>query len=116
MSICSKCWRVAKGGSGRCVIHERAYQAERNVRPERAKYGGSWKRDSLRARARQPLCIVCGTDQDTSIDHTSGLTVCRSHHPSEAHGGVARLLRRMGPRRRGEQNSESTRDVYPGLT
>src|SRR5262245_31819871 len=77
----------------RCGQHERLLAQRHNYDANHQKYrGNSWKALSRRARAEQPYCAVCGTDVDTTLDHATGLTVCRPHHLRDEIGGVARSM------------------------
>lgn len=72
----------------RCRDCERRFQAARNRRPERGIYGGKWRAVSKAAREEQPFCSLCYAIDDLTLDHTSGMVVCRSCHRSEKQGGV----------------------------
>ena len=78
----------------RCAAHAR--QHERTRRPPTAQrgYDNAWTRYSKAARTANPICQFPGGCHAPahSTDHTTGLTLCRRHHPTEANGGVSGLL------------------------
>ena len=74
---------------GRCSKHTKR-TADRG-------YGAAWQRTSKAARQAQPWCSLCYSPGDLTLDHTTGLVVCRSCHRSEAQGGVRKLDVRRRP-------------------
>ena len=80
---------------GRCARHRCQRDAAYNAQPERQRlYGGTWDAYSRARRAAQPWCSLCQRTTDLTVDHVSGMVVCRASHRSEAQGGVRR---RRGP-------------------
>lgn len=90
---CLDCRNMATK-DGRCDSCRRARQSARNRKPSRAIYGGSWRAVSKKAREEQPFCSVCYATDDLTLDHTTGMVVCRSCHLSEKQGGVFRARSR----------------------
>src|SRR5688572_30944410 len=79
---------------GRCDGCRSRFQATRNAKPGRSIYKGGWAAVSRRARAEQPWCSLCYKTDDLTLDHTTGMVVCRSCHLSEKQGGVFRARSR----------------------
>ena len=86
----------------RCPAHERAWQAARNARPERAIYRGSWPAESRAIRAAQPWCSACGSGGDLTVDHPTRAVLCR-----RCHG-------RLEARRRAQGREGYTHSLKPG--
>lgn len=68
---------------GRCPAHNRAYQRERNARPERrVLYTADWQRHSRERRAETPFCQMADRtcNGTLSVDHPTDAVLCISHH------------------------------------
>lgn len=71
---CSLCGEPTKGTlCDQCQItNDRQRVRSDQVRASSARrgYDSRWRRLSERARAAQPFCLDCGTDQDLQADHS----------------------------------------------
>jgi hypothetical protein len=92
---------------GRCDDCRRRREAQRNQRCNRRIYNAKWRATSEKARQDQPWCSVCykpkSTEDPLSVDHTTGLVLCRQHHPTEANGGVRGIKKGPAVHSRGRE-------------
>jgi hypothetical protein len=93
MQKCIETGCDAKQNATRCPFHRRQHDRTRRPTTAQRGYGAAWQRESRESRALRPLCespLGC-TRPSHSKDHTTGLVLCKGHHPTEANGGVYRI-------------------------
>lgn len=76
----------------RCAAHQRTHDRTRRPPTAQRGYGAAWQKHSRSERTKRPTCehpSGCPLPSH-SLDHTTGLVLCVSHHPTEANGGVNR--------------------------
>jgi hypothetical protein len=74
----------------RCAKHTRTHDATRRPPTAQRGYDAAWQRHSREQRKARPTCEhPSGCHRPShSLDHTTGLVLCVSHHPTERNGGV----------------------------
>lgn len=65
---CLDCGELTDGV--RCDEH-RTKRVDRKISARLRGYDTAWTKLSLRARAMQPFCSVCGTGDDLTVDHST---------------------------------------------
>ena len=89
---CLTCRRPTRHGS-RCPACAKLHEASRGTTAQRG-YGGRWQRIAREAIQQSPVCAVCGTTQDLTVDHL--VPVSRG---GTADDGVRVLCRRHNSQR-----------------
>lgn len=65
--ICLGCAALITSGS-RCAECKSAYEKQRGTSTERG-YGYEWQKIRAQVLQEEPVCAVCGTDKDLTVDH-----------------------------------------------
>lgn len=97
---CLSCRKPTTNGA-RCppcsTQYETARVARRGSRAQRG-YGPAWRKASKAAIKASPMCAVCGTTEDLTLDHAvpisrggtvehAGAVLCRRHNSSRGNRG-----------------------------
>lgn len=65
--ICLGCSALIASGS-RCSDCKSAHERSRGTSTERG-YGYEWQKIRAQVLSEEPVCAVCGTDKDLTVDH-----------------------------------------------